>query len=270
MLSTPGIAAELIAAYDSRSLIEPFSGRGEAFDSDAAYDVLQHIERERDARGWRPVGRKIGFTNRTIWELYGVPGPMWARVWDRTVTFAADGAASIAVDQFVQPRLEPEVVFKLGTPVSAGDDPERILAGIEWIAAGFEIVQCHFPQWRFDLAECTAAFGLHGALVVGPPTRVHDFEVSDLAGTLATFTATLSRNGTVVEQGSGANVLGSPAAALEHLAQVLDGQSRFGRLAAGEIITTGTLTDAQPIASGERWSCDYGALGLHGIDVTFT
>lgn len=269
MLSTPEIAAELIAAYDARSLIEPFSMRGEGFDSDVAYDVLHHIERERDARDWRPVGRKIGFTNRTIWELYGVAGPMWARMWDRTVAFAADGTASVAVDQFVQPRLEPEVVFKLGAPVAAGDDPEQLLAGIEWIAAGFEIVQCHFPQWRFDLAECTAAFGLHGALIVGPPTRIENLEVSDLVETLATFTATLSRDGNVVEQGNGANVLGSPAAALEHLARVLDGQSRFEGLAAGEIITTGTLTDAQPIAAGERWSSDYGALGLHGLDVIF-
>jgi 2-oxo-3-hexenedioate decarboxylase len=269
VLSTPEIAAELIAAYDARSLIAPFSARGEAFGSETAYEVLHHIERERDVRGWRPVGRKIGFTNRTIWELYGVPGPMWARMWDRTVTFVADEAAPIAVDQFVQPRLEPEVVFKLAAPVSAGDDPEQILAGIEWIAAGFEIVQCHYPEWRFDLAECTASFGLHGALVVGPPTSIRDLERSGLAETLATFTATLSRDGSVVEQGSGANVLGSPAAALEHLAQRLAAQSLFEGLAAGEIITTGTLTDAQPVAAGERWSCDYGALGLQGIDALF-
>jgi 2-oxo-3-hexenedioate decarboxylase len=269
VLSASAIAAELIDAYDTRSYVEPFSVRGEAFDSDTAYDVLSQIERDRHERGWTPVGRKIGFTNRTIWELYGVPGPMWARMWDRTVLFAESGVTSVAADQFVQPRLEPEVVFKLASPIRVTDDPEQTLAGIEWIAAGFEIVQCHFPEWRFDLAECTAAFGLHGALVVGPPTMVADWDRAELAETLATFTATLLRDGRVVEQGSGANVLGSPALALDYLARVLDDQARSEPLAAGEIITTGTLTDAQPIAAGERWTSDYGALGIAGLNLSF-
>jgi 2-oxo-3-hexenedioate decarboxylase len=270
LLSTQEIATELIDAYDALALLAPFSARGAAFYSDTAYEVLLHIERDRHARGWQPVGRKIGFTNRTIWELYGVPGPMWARVWDRTITHAAKGAASVAAAQFVQPRLEPEVVLKLGAPIAAGDDPEQMLAGIEWIAAGFEIVQCHFPEWRFDLAECTASFGLHGALIVGPPIAVRDLDVSGLADTLTRFTATLARDGSVVEQGRGANVLGSPAAALGYLAEVLEGQARFERLAAGEIITTGTLTDAQPVAAGETWTSDYGELGIPGLTVSFT
>ena len=43
---------------------------------------------------------------------------------------------------------------------------------VEWIAPGFEIVQSHFPDWKFAAADCTAAFGLHGALVVGTPVAV--------------------------------------------------------------------------------------------------
>ena len=235
--STSEVAAELIAAYDARSFVDRLTAADPGFDTDAAYDVLHHIERDRHARGWQPVGRKIGFTNRTIWERYGVPGPMWARMWDRTVTFASDGAAALSLLPFVQPRIEPEVVFKLAAPISPGDTPEQVLARVEWIAAGFEIVQSHYPDWRFDGAESTAAFGLHGALIVGPPVPVARDDVAHLAETLATFTATLSRDGSTVEQGTGANVLGSPAAALDYLARVLAGQTRFEPLAAGEIIT---------------------------------
>jgi len=65
-------------------------------------------------------------------------------------------------------------------------------------------------------------------------------------------------------------VLGSPAQALAHLVRVLATQPRSPPLAAGEIVTTGTLTDAWPVKAGETWTSDYGALGLSGLTLTFT
>lgn len=268
--ATSAIAAQLIAAYETRSLVERITTNMPDFDLAAAYEVLRLIERDRHVRAWEPVGRKIGFTNRTIWARYGVSQPMWARMWDRTVRFATNGVASVALEPLVQPRIEPEVVFKLAAPISASETAEATLSGVEWFAAGFEIVQCHFLDWRFDLAECTAAFGLHGTLVVGPPTPVVGYDPTQLADTFATFTATLSRDGSIVERGGGANVLGSPALALHHLARLVGDQPEFDPLAGGEIITTGTLTNALPIAPGEQWTSDYGALGIDGLSVSFS
>jgi 2-oxo-3-hexenedioate decarboxylase len=39
----------------------------------------------RETRGEMPSGRKIGFTNRTIWAEYNVYGPIWGYVHNRTV-----------------------------------------------------------------------------------------------------------------------------------------------------------------------------------------
>jgi 2-oxo-3-hexenedioate decarboxylase len=144
-----------------------------------------------------------------------------------------------------------------------------VLGCVEWIAPGFEIVQSHFPDWKCAAADCTAAFGLHGALVVGTPLPVTDANRATLAATLPLFALTLERGGAVIDRGVGANVLDSPALALAHLAQVLARQPQFPPLAAGEIVTTGTLTDAWPVAPGETWSSDYGALGLPGVTLTF-
>ena len=268
--SRQAIATRLIDAYDSAKMIDPITAEHREFDVEAAYDVLRRIEQDRHARGWRPVGCKIGFTNQTLWERYGVSGPMWARVWDRTVRVATEGVASISLTPFVQPRIEPEVVFGLGASPPASDDAEAILASVEWMAAGFEIVQCVFPGWRFTAADCTAAFGLHGALVVGTPVAVNARDRAAIAERLATFTATLSRDGSMVEQGSGANVLGSPALALGHLARIAHGQPQLAAPKRGEVVTTGTLTDARPVKPGERWSSDYGALGIEGLSVEFT
>lgn len=263
------IASRLMAAYDNATLLPPIAADRPDFDVAAAYAVLGEIETRRVAGGWQPVGRKIGFTNRTIWPRYGVYRPMWAHMWAHTVHYATDGRATLALAPFVQPRIEPEVVFKLKAPVPATDDARAVLACVEWIAPGFEIVQSHFPDWKFGAADCTAAFGLHGALVVGTPLPVTAANRAALAAALPAFTLKLMRADAVVDTGVGANVLDSPAQALVHLVRVLAQQPQFPPLAAGELITTGTVTDAWPVAPGETWSSDYGALGLSGVTLTF-
>jgi len=264
------IASRLIAAHDGATTLAPITAGDPGFDVAAAYDVLREIEARRIASGWVPVGRKIGFTNRTIWSRYGVYLPMWAHTWAHTVHHATGNRATLALAPFVQPRIEPEVVLKLKAPVPVTDDACAALACVEWIAPGFEIVQSHFPNWKFAAADCTAAFGLHGALVVGTPLPVTDDNRAALAAILPRFALTLRRGGTVIDTGIGANVLDSPALALVHLARVLAQQPQFPPLAAGEIITTGTITDAWPVAPGETWSSDYGALGLPGVTLAFT
>ena len=264
------IADRLIAAYDTATTLPPITAGAPEFSVADGYAVLHDIETRRRARGWQPVGRKIGFTNRTIWPRYGVYQPMWAHVWTRTVHFARDGEASLPLQSFVQPRIEPEVVFKLKGPVPLTNDPDAVLASVEWIAPGFEIVQSHFPDWKFAAADCAAAFGLHGALVVGAPVAVTDANRAALAAALPAFEVTLSRGEAVIDQGVGSNVLDSPALALAHLARLLAAQPQAPKLAAGEIVTTGTITDAWPVAAGEVWSSDYGALGLDGLTLRFT
>ena len=268
--SLGGIADRLVAAYDSASFVDPITASRPGFTVAEAYDVLADIETRRRGAGWRPVGRKIGFTNRTIWDRYGVWQPMWAHVWAHTVHHVEGGKATLPLDGLVQPRLEPEVVFKLKAPLGPTEDALAVMAAVEWIAPGFEIVQSHFPDWKFQASDCTAAFGLHGALIVGTPMDVTDANRAALVGLLPDFAATLSRGDTVVDRGVGANVLDSPALALATLARVLADQPQFPALAAGEIVTTGTLTDAWPVAPGETWSSDYGDLGIGGLTVTFT
>src|SRR3954470_3442923 len=234
MTNLKPIADALIAAYDTATTLPPITAAAPDFSVADGYAVLHDIETRRRAQGWKSVGRKIGFTNRTIWPRYGVYQPMWAHLWTHTVHPAPDGKATLSLDNFVQPRIEPEVVFKLKAPVPLTDDPIALLSSAEWIAPGFEIVQSHFPNWKFTAADCAAAFGLHGALVVGTPVMVTDANRAALAAALPTCAVTLSRAGTVIDRGVGANVLDSPALALVYLARVLADQPQAPRLATGE------------------------------------
>jgi 2-keto-4-pentenoate hydratase len=263
------IADRLIAAYDGATMLPPITVDTPEFSVADGYAVLHDIETRRRAQGWQPLGRKIGFTNRTIWPRYGVYQPMWAHVWSHTVHFAKGGAASLPLHRLMQPRIEPEVVFRLNAPVPLTDDAEVALSCVEWIAPGFEIVQSHFPDWKFAAADCTAAFGLHGALVVGAPVAVTDANRAAMAAALPKFELTLSRGDKVIDRGVGSNVLDSPALALAHLAKLLAEQPEAPRLMAGEFVTTGTITDAWPVAAGETWTSHYGSLGLEGLSLRF-
>jgi 2-oxo-3-hexenedioate decarboxylase len=86
---------------------------------------------------------------------------------------------------------------------------------------------------------------------------------------LAEVEVALKKGKKVVERGTGANVLDSPLFALAHLVEVLAVQPEFAQLHAGEIVTTGTLTDAHPVAPGETWSTALDGLPLSGLEIHF-
>ena len=271
-MTIPTIAGELLAALDRGATIPSIVARHPGFGWDEAYAVGVEILRLRRARGEKTVGRKIGFTNRNIWAEYGATAPIWAHVYDRTLVVAERNRATLSLKGSVRPRLEPEIAFRLKTPLAAGiTDPARILESIEWVAPSFEIVDCHFADWKFQSADSAADFALHWRLVVGTPSPVLSAEIPKLVSQLHDCRVTLSRNGDLRDRGVGANALGHPAGALAHLAAVLSGQPQFAPLAAGEIITTGTLTAALPIRPGETWSSSYEGLpGVAGLELTFT
>ena len=265
------IAKELVDALDRGTTVSSVVARSPGFDWEEAYQVLAEILKLRRARGERTVGRKIGFTNRNIWAQYGATAPIWAHVYDRTLQRAADHRALVSLRGSVQPRLEPEIAFKLKSALPAGvDDPRQVLDAIEWLAPSFEIVDCHFADWKFKSAESAADFALHWRLIVGAPHALNESEKSMLTDQLRDCRVTLKKNGTVADRGVGANALGHPASALAHLATVLAGQPQFEPLAAGELVTTGTLTAAMPIKAGEVWTSEYDGLPVTGLELTFT
>jgi 2-keto-4-pentenoate hydratase len=116
------------------------------------------IYRRRRQRGETPVGRKIGFTNRTIWPQYGVWAPIWGYVYDSTVVNSDDGTARVAIGHLIQPRIEPEIQLHFARTPPVSQDEAAILESIDWIAQGFEIVQCRFADWKFNAVDAVTAY----------------------------------------------------------------------------------------------------------------
>jgi len=262
------VAQEMKAAQDEVRQIAPLTSQLSGFDEAVAYDVAHVIHQARLNEGAVPVGRKIGFTNPDMWSLYGVSEPIWAYVYDTTVVYLGAAHATCQIGRFAEPKIEPEIVvhFRSAPPVT--DDFAEILACVDWIAHGIEIVQSHFPGWRFQAADTIADWALHGTLLVGEPRDVRRLG-ADVTTVLEHCAVTLSCGGRVREVGRGANVLGSPLAAIAHLLAVMAKQRQTMPLQANELVTTGTLTPALPIHAGETWSTALHGIALPGISVRF-
>src|SRR5262245_59032861 len=187
------IAAEALAALDSGRQIAPFSSRLAGFEIDDAYRVTAAVRKMREARGERVVGRKIGFTNRTIWSEYGVHAPIWGYVYDRTVHDLAGIGGTFSLAGLPEPRIEPEIVFGLARAPTPGMDERALLDCVAWIAHGFELVQSIFPAWKFSAADTVAAFGLHGALLIGPRHALATGTAEHWHRTLSRFEIDLAR-----------------------------------------------------------------------------
>ena len=234
----------------------------------AAGRIVARVRALREARGERVVGRKIGFTNTTIWAAYGVAGPMWNYVWNTTVQTAEGGHARVDLAGLPEPRIEPEVVLHLSRAPQPGMDEAALLACVDRVAHGCEVVQSPVPGWRFTAAQSAAAFGLHGRLVVGSWHEVEN-DRDGWRARLSDFGVSLKRQDEVVDTGHARNVLGGPLSALRYLVETIAGDALGEPLRAGEIVTTGTLTDAHPVAPGERWNTEFQGIALGGLHLHF-
>lgn len=245
------LASELMAAFASRQIIQPPSARDAGFDLTAAYAVGAEIAQMRRAGGHQTVGWKVGYANTAHWQKLKIDTVAWAHMYDDTVRYADWNDATLSIASMLAPKIEPEIVFKLAR-VPASSDTVAVLEATEWIALGFEIIDCVFPDWKVQPVDFVATLGLHAALVVGEPVYVEPEKIARLATELADFTVRVLRNNELVAEGAGTNVLKSPPLCVGELAEAM--KRRGGEtLQAGDLISTGTLTVSMPIAPGETW-----------------
>ena len=246
-------ARELLAARDGAAQLATITGRDPAFTMSDAYVVADELRRMRLARGERTLGYKIGFTNRGIWARYGVFEPIWGPVWDTTLERCDDAHATVSLARFAAPRLEPEIMFGFARTPAAGQSREDLFDCIEWVAHGFEIVDTHFADWRFAAPDTAADFALHGRLFVGPRVPVARFDRAQVAAELAAIEVVLVCDGRDVETGRADIVLDGPLHALRLWVDAMAAQPQRWPIVAGDIVTTGTITDAAPLRPGARW-----------------
>jgi 2-oxo-3-hexenedioate decarboxylase len=261
------IAAQAAAAFNSGShSVSPFTSRYPDLTMDDAYHVTSLANGMRVAQGSKPLGRKIGFTNRRIWDEYGVHAPVWGYVYDRTLH---DLKAPLPLAPYSAPKIEPEIMFALAKAPSPGMDDAALLACIDWVAHGYEMVQSIYPDWKFAPPDAVIVNAHHAALLVGPRHSIGK-ESAEWLRTLASFEIELLCDGKLMDRGHAQNVLDGPLSTIRHMMDLLSRDPHNPALSAGEIVSTGTLTRALPVNPGETWTTRLTGIALEGISLHFS
>jgi 2-keto-4-pentenoate hydratase len=198
-------------------------------DIDAAYAVQAAIIEEKIATaGRRVVGRKIGLTAPSVQRQFGVYQPDFGVLLDDMVL---TDRADVPLGRFLQPRVEAEVAFVLGSDLAAGSTLADVLRATEFVLPALEIVDSRIENWDIRITDTVADNASSGAVVLGTvPKRPDDLDLAGLG-------MSLEHAGEPVSTGVGAACLGSPAIAVAWLAQEV--ARRGNPLRAGEIVLAG-------------------------------
>ena len=204
-------------------------------------------KRRRIARGEKPVGWKIGFTNSAIWAEQGLNAPIWGPMYDTTVSAAA--ASGYALRRAVcWSRASSR---RSGSASRAFRNPawtrQNCIDCVDAVTHGFEIVQSVYPGWRLKPPDAVAAFGMHGGYATDRWSPIAAAERERWLEMLVDFTVVLFRDGVEMDRGVGRNVLGGPLSALRHFVAARPNIRDYA-LKPGDLITTGTLTRASHCA----------------------
>jgi len=259
--SLESLAWRLDEAWEKRKPIEPLT-ETEALESfEDAYAIQSGWSRLRLDRGERIIGRKIGLTSLAMQEQMGVNEPDYGSLWASRYFPATGGRVEIPVESFLQPRLEGELAFLIGKPLTGTNvTPQEVLAATEALAVSIEVVDSRIADWRIKLPDTISDNASYGGFTIGPWSR--NLRHADLR----TIGMMVHKNGAPVIEGIGAAVLGSPPQAVAWLARKLHS---FGvSLNPGDVVLSGSLGKAVPVEQGDVF-----VLEFHGqppLTATFT
>jgi 2-keto-4-pentenoate hydratase len=230
------LAARLSKAVADRTAIDQLSDDVPDLDLAAGYAVQRVL---RDSAG-PLVGWKLGVTSRAKQAQVGVSSPVYGFLAGAN---ALDIGEPLRTGELIQPRAEPEIVFTLGADLTGPNvTAADVLAATAGIAVGIEIIDSRFRDYRFTMPDVVADNTSAGRFVVGAPVPPDGVDLR-LVGVV------LEHNGDVAATAAGSASLGHPAAAVAWLARELFAEGEG--LRAGEIVLSGGLTAAVPVAPGD-------------------
>jgi 2-keto-4-pentenoate hydratase len=265
------LARELLSAQEADQMVPILPSARPGFDLDTAYAVEAALKRFREAAGHRAVGRKVGYANKAMWRVLKLETLVWGHMYDDTVHYSVNNTADLTLPHRRSLKIEPEIVFGLKQPITTeGLDAIAALEATEWLAMGFEIIDCPFAEWKFQPSDFVASFGLHAALVIGERLSVRPDSIVSLVDELARLKVRVSKNGEFVEEGSGKNSLKNPALCLAELGTAVVRRFPDEPLRNGEIVSSGTLTAGHLIEPGDRWMVEAEGLSLAPLALSIT
>ena len=245
------IADELLEAQRGGVPIPLITARHPGMTVEDSYAIQRIWADRKGAGGSRLVGRKIGLTSKVMQVATGISEPDYGVIFDDMVY---QTGARIEIDQYINTRLEVELAFGLGRPLSGPNCTiTDVLDATAYVIPALEILSSNIEMEGRTIVDTISDNAAMGAMVVGgTPTKPSDVDLRWVA-------ALLYRNETIEETGVAAAVLGHPAAGVHWLANKI--YAHGDSMAAGEIILAGSFTRPMWVYKGDTVHADYGPLG---------
>jgi 2-keto-4-pentenoate hydratase len=198
------------------------------------------IQREQRTASGALTGWKLGVTSRAKQQQVGVDAPIRGFL---AAEHVLDPGEPLDVSTRIHPRCEPEIVFVMGKDLSGEHvSATDVLAATAGVAAGIEVIDSRYADFKFTMPDVVADNSSAANYVVGTPVTPDGIDLR-LVGVV------LEKNGEVIATASGAASLGHPASAVAWLVRSLAAEGEG--LAAGQVILSGGLTPAVPVAAGD-------------------
>ncbi len=250
-------AESLDSAARERRAVQQLSALEPGLTLADAYEVQWALRQRRLTAGARLTGLKMGLTSRAKMRQMGVATPIYGFLLDEYLV-AAD---EVVTSQLIHPRIEPEIAFVTRSALQGpGCTIANALAAVDFVIPAIEVIDSRYADFKFDLPSVVADNASSARYIVGGCAR----RVDELD--LRTLGVVVEKNGEGVAFGAGAAVLGSPAASLAMLANLL--AEREQGIPAGTYVMTGGITEAIGAKAGDHFTARFQALG--SVAVRFT
>jgi 2-oxo-3-hexenedioate decarboxylase len=246
-MDTTGLADRIWEAVRTTTAISPLTDTHPELTIADAYDIQDGVIDRHLASGTRIAAAKLGLTSRAKQQQMNVTEPLYG--WMTEEMRVEDEAE---VEDYIQPRAEPEVAFIIGKELEGPNvTTAEVIAATEAVAPALDILDSRFSGYRFTLADVTADNSSAAGFVLGEPVD----PPRDLRVTGCVF----EKNDELVATAAGASVMDHPAAAVAWFVRKLHERGRT--LAAGTTVLAGAWTAAVPITPGDRLRATFDHVG---------
>lgn len=243
------------ALNDREAVNSPITAMDPGITIDDAYAIQMINVNKALAQGGRISGKKIGLTSLAMQNVFNVSEPDYGHLFE---IMDVTGKAA-PMDRLLQPKVEGEIAFILkedicGPNVTVAD----VVRATDTVVGSIEIVDSRIRDWKIKLIDTVSDNASSGLYVLGSKRFKLD-EINLLQETMKFY-----KNGAFVNEGSGADVMGNPAACVAWLANKM---GEYGVvLKKGEVVLSGALSAAVPAARGDRFDIVFSNLGTVSVE----
>jgi len=211
------------------------------------------VRDERVRAGERQIGWKIGFGSPAALTALRIDRPLVGFLMERGLL---EDGATVVVEDWAKPMLEAEIAVHLARDVAPDATWEQVRDAIGGLSAAIELADVSPPPE--DPRAILAGNIFHRHVLLGPVDP--DRSTGEGIG------------GRILRDGEEIVATDDPAAATGELVEVVRLTAELlgalgERLRAGEVVITGAVVPAQPVAPGQELRVELGPLG--GLSLRF-